>query len=78
MANPNIAQAVRFALLAAASASVSGYSVQVAAQEGELEQIVVTGSRIQRQDFEAASPVVTVGEEAFARLLAHETARGRA
>lgn len=31
----------------------------------DLEEIVVTGSRIVRRDYDAASPIVTVGQEAF-------------
>lgn len=44
----------------------------VAAQEepsaqkaGEVQEVTVTGSRIVRKDFEATSPIVTVGTEAF-------------
>jgi outer membrane cobalamin receptor len=40
-----------------------------AAQElsGDLEQIIVTGSRIARPDFESASPIVSIDAEAFER-----------
>jgi iron complex outermembrane receptor protein len=34
-------------------------------EEFVLEEIVITGSRIVRRDFEAVSPIVTVGEELF-------------
>jgi iron complex outermembrane receptor protein len=34
-------------------------------QAQELEEITVTGSRIVRRDYQAASPIVTVGEEMF-------------
>ncbi len=34
---------------------------------GELEQVIVTGSRIARPDFESASPIVSIDAEAFAR-----------
>src|SRR5690554_1123438 len=34
-------------------------------QEAGVEEVVVTGSRIRRQDFEANSPIVTVSEELF-------------
>ena len=37
----------------------------VLSQEAGLEEVVVTGSRIRRQDFEANSPIVTVGEQLF-------------
>jgi outer membrane cobalamin receptor len=33
----------------------------------DLEEIVVTGSRIPRPDFESASPIVTLDAEAFSR-----------
>ncbi len=36
---------------------------QDAAQEAQLDDVVVTGSRIVRQDFTAISPVTTVGQE---------------
>jgi outer membrane receptor protein involved in Fe transport len=35
------------------------------AQDTELEEIIVTGSRIARPDFESASPVVTIGADRF-------------
>lgn len=48
-------------LLSSALAPVPGF-----AQEAEaLEEVLVTGSRIRRQDFEANSPIVTVDEEMF-------------
>jgi len=68
MANRNVARAVRLALIAASTASAGVYAPGTVAQEAELEQIVVTGSRIQRQDFETASPVVTVSSETFDQL----------
>lgn len=53
----------------ALSLSMLLLSNPVCAQEsesGEGDAIVVTGSRIQRQDFVAPSPIVTVGSEAIA------------
>lgn len=41
-------------------------ALPVAAQD-ELEQVVVTGSRIARPDFSSASPIVSVTEELFQR-----------
>lgn len=35
------------------------------AQSGELEEVVVTGSRIKRRDYESQSPIVTVNSDAF-------------
>jgi len=37
------------------------------AQDEELEQVLVTGSRIARPDFDSASPIVSVTEELFQR-----------
>ena len=37
------------------------------AQDEQLEQVLVTGSRIARPDFDSASPIVSVTEELFQR-----------
>ena len=37
------------------------------AEEPDLEQVVVTGSRIARPDFESASPIVSIDQDAFER-----------
>jgi outer membrane receptor protein involved in Fe transport len=37
---------------------------------GDVEEIVVTGSLIARPDFESASPIVSVGQDTFARTSA--------
>ena len=37
------------------------------AQDDDLEQVIVTGSRIARPDFDSASPIVSVTEELFER-----------
>ena len=50
-----------------AAAGLLAVSIQTAAQDVPLEEIVVTGSRIARPDFESASPIVSVAPEAFAR-----------
>jgi len=70
-ANP-MRVAIRRALQAGAIATVAGHSTialsqdQVNAQsQARLEEVVVTGSRIIRQDYSAASPVVTVDAEQF-------------
>jgi outer membrane receptor protein involved in Fe transport len=68
MANRNIARAVRLALIAAGTTGAGIYAPGSVAQEAELEQIVVTGSRIQRQDFESASPIVSLSSETFDKL----------
>jgi len=50
-----------------AAAGLLAVSIQTAAQDVPLEEIVVTGSRIARPDFESASPIVSVAPEAFVR-----------
>ena len=50
-------------LLGAALVAVT--SVAANAQDQELEQIIVTGSRIARPDFESASPIVTISQDRF-------------
>lgn len=67
MTNRSIARAVRLALIAAGTAGAGAFAPGVQAQDAELEQIVVTGSRIARPDYESASPVVTVGQQLFAQ-----------
>jgi len=47
------------ALVGAAAAPTSA----ALAQEGEVSEVVVTGSRIARQDYVSESPIVTVGQE---------------
>jgi iron complex outermembrane recepter protein len=64
MANRNIERAVRVALFAAGAVSVGAYSSGAVAQTGdEVEQIIVTGSRIPQPNIEGASPVTTVGSK---------------
>jgi len=48
------------AFLAALMGLSSPTAAHAQGQPAELEQIVVTGSRIARQDFESASPIVTI------------------
>ena len=55
-------QAVKATL--AAAAAVVAYAPPLMAQEN-LGEVLVTGSRIMRQDFEATSPVVTIGADYF-------------
>lgn len=64
MTNRNVARAVRVVLVTAGALSAGLYGATSTAQEA-LEEIVVTGSRIVRQDYEAASPVVSLSSEAF-------------
>jgi len=56
----------RTAILATASIFALGVAVSAAqAQEGQVEEVVVTGSRIVRQDYVSNSPIVTVNQEAL-------------
>lgn len=65
MANRNVTRAVRLALIAAGTAG-AGLPVSAAlAQDAELEQIVVTGSRIARPDLEEASPVTVISRDSI-------------
>ena len=69
-----IRRAVRYALLMGAAASTT-FAAQTAvaqddgadAEAATLDTVVVTGSRIRRQDYEASSPVVTIGADVFAQ-----------
>lgn len=61
-----IGKAVRFALLAAPVSAVGFSSVVVAQEEtAKVERIEVTGSRIQRQDMETASPITVIDAAAI-------------
>lgn len=67
--NVQIRRAVRRALWMGALATAGGMSLPVQAQDApqdeieEVQTVVVTGTRIARQDYEAASPVISVGTE---------------
>jgi iron complex outermembrane recepter protein len=65
--NREVTRAVRYALMmgAVAAAATAVPTQPVFAQDDPTTTVVVTGSRIQRQDYEATSPIVTVGEETF-------------
>lgn len=54
-----------FLLAGVAVSAVVSAAVPAMAQELQIEEIVVTGSRIARQDFTATSPITTVNAEAF-------------
>ena len=61
-----VSKAVRFALLAAPLSGAAFSSVAVAQEEvAKVERIEVTGSRIQRQDMETASPVTVIDAAAI-------------
>ncbi len=55
MANRKIKRAVRATLIAASTGAIA-YVPAVSAQDQELEQIVVTGSRIPQPNIEGTSP----------------------
>lgn len=71
VSNPKLARAIRLALItSAASASVCMTTAVSAQDQDQSDDVMtgtmtVTGSRIVRQDFEAASPVVTVSSDTF-------------
>jgi outer membrane receptor protein involved in Fe transport len=63
-----IRSAVRQALYVGAITTATSYAPLASAQESAdevLEEITVTGTRIQRQDFQSASPIVSLSSEAF-------------
>jgi len=62
MANRKIERAVRVALIAASAGAVA-YAPTTFAQEEELEQVVVTGSRIPQPNIEGTSPVSVIGAQ---------------
>jgi outer membrane receptor protein involved in Fe transport len=66
--NNAIRKAVRYALWAGTLATAAGHAPLAIAQDAgddEIEEIVVTGSRIVRRDFQSASPIATVDAELF-------------
>lgn len=60
----SLRRAIHCALLASTSAAVA---VPVYAQDSQqdIQEVVVTGTRIARPDYESASPIVTVSDQAF-------------
>jgi outer membrane receptor protein involved in Fe transport len=62
MAKPANLTALASSISAALS---SGYVATAQAQDGVQDEITVTGSRIVRRDFDAASPIVSVETERF-------------
>ncbi len=64
MSRSTIRRAVRLALLAAGTTAAGLTGVASHAQD-QLTEVTVTGSRIVRQDYVAASPVVSVSAEQF-------------
>lgn len=66
MANRNIERAVRVALFAAGAAGAGVHAPATLAQEQEIEQIVVTGSRIPQPNIEGTSPISVIGSQEIA------------
>jgi iron complex outermembrane recepter protein len=60
----SVRRAVRYALLASAAVAVVP-TVHAQQPDTTIQEVVVTGTRIARPDYTAASPIVSVGEEAF-------------
>ena len=65
--NNAIRTAVRNALYFGALTTAAGYAPLAGAQGADeaIEEIVVTGTRIQRQDYQSASPIVSLSAETF-------------
>ncbi len=63
--NAKLAQAVRLALVTGAATAGVGLTSTAIAQEPQLEEITVTGSRIAKRDAIAESPIFTVDQEAL-------------
>jgi iron complex outermembrane receptor protein len=64
MANRNVARAVRLALVAAGAAAAGMQGTAVYAQDTELEEVVVTGSRIRiAADSETTQPVAVISRQ---------------
>jgi outer membrane receptor protein involved in Fe transport len=68
--NTTLIRAVKLALIAAGS-----YGVAAVAQDAEIEQVVVTGTRITLPGVESASPIVSVGQEEIRLLQTPEVER---
>src|SRR5690606_27867755 len=60
-----VAQAIRCALLTGAATSAAGVAPTALAQDADLEQITVTGSRIAKRDAIAESPIFTLEQSAL-------------
>jgi iron complex outermembrane recepter protein len=65
MNNATLARAIRLALLGAGAIGMAAPAAAQEEPEDALEEITVTGTRIQRQDYLSASPISTVDAELF-------------
>ncbi|WP_417345487.1 TonB-dependent receptor [Ferrimonas sp.] len=57
----------RVMLLAAGATAFGGFGAYAAEENGDVERIEVTGSRIKRTDMEGSSPVTIIGAEEFGK-----------
>jgi iron complex outermembrane recepter protein len=60
-----VSNSTKITVLASAISAVFGSYSTVAQGQEQVEEVVVTGSRIVRRDFNAPSPIMTVGTERF-------------
>lgn len=63
-ASTSLRRAIRGALLTSATAAAAA-ALPVQAQDSTITEVVVTGTRIARPDYESASPVVSIGADAI-------------
>lgn len=61
----SLRKAIRYALVTSVAAAAANTAPSQAQQAETIQEIVVTGTRIARPDYATASPVVSVGEDAF-------------
>jgi outer membrane receptor protein involved in Fe transport len=63
-ASNSLRRAIRGALLSSATAAAT-VALPVHAQDSTITEVVVTGTRIVRPDYESASPVISIGNDAI-------------
>jgi iron complex outermembrane recepter protein len=67
-ASRSVQRAVHLALVTSAVATTPLYAADAqTSADAQISEVIVTGSRIQRPDFQSASPIVSVTEEVFER-----------
>jgi hypothetical protein len=64
---PGVSQAAWVFASIASTAALGQTAPEPNAEAVEVDEIIVTGSRIARSDFSSTSPIVTYGEEAIAQ-----------
>ena len=64
---PGVSQAAWVFASIASTTALGQTTPEPAAEAVEVDEIIVTGSRIARSDFSSTSPIVTYGEEAIAQ-----------